>query len=71
MSKKNSERGESKVYYDKTNYVAVAQWYNNKVDTVVSKIDINDKVPLHQRKGLALLVLTTESCVRKYSLVWV
>ena len=68
MSKKKSERRKLKVYYDKTNNVAVAQWHNNKVVTVVSTIGVNGKLPFQQRKESIVLDLTTESCARKYQL---
>ena len=42
---KDSERVDSKIYYNKTNKVAIAQWYDNKVVTVVSTLVTREKVP--------------------------
>jgi len=36
MSKANSERGDSRIFYNNVNNVAIAQWHDNKVVTVVS-----------------------------------
>ena len=66
ISKKNSERGDSKIYYDKTTKVAIAQWYNNKIITVVSTLSTRGKVPVKRRKGSNLLDLDTENYIHAY-----
>ena len=68
MSKKNSNRGDSKVYYDDVNKVAVVQWHDNKVVSVVSTLGVRGKVELQRRSGAKLIDLETEQCVREYQL---
>ena len=68
MSKNNSNRGNSKVYYDDVNKVAVVQWHDNKVVSVVSTLGVRGKVELQRRSGAKLIDLETEQCVREYQL---
>ena len=46
MTKNNSERSNAKIYYDKNNKVAVAQWHDNKVVTVVFTLGVAGKTPV-------------------------
>ena len=63
-----SVRGDSKVYYDKTNKVIIAQWYDNKLVTLVSIVGVKGKLPIQRRKGSDLIYLTTKACVKSYQL---
>ena len=66
MSKTNSIRGDSRLYYDHTNNVAITQWHDNKIVTVVSTLGVKGKTPVSRRKGPVMIDLTTEMSVRKY-----
>ena len=68
MSKKNSNRGDCKLYYDDVNKVAVRQWHNNKVVSVVSTLGVRGKVCIQRRSGANILELDTEMCAREYQL---
>ena len=57
-TKNNSEKENSKIYYDKTNKVAVVQWYDNKIVTIVSTLGVVDKISVYHRKGSYILELT-------------
>ena len=66
MTNNNSERGESKLYYDSTNNIDIAQWHDNKVVTVVSTLGVGGIVPVKRRFGADIIDLSTKKCVREY-----
>ena len=66
MTNKNSGRGESKLYYGSIHNVAIAQWYGNKVVTVISTLGVGGIVPVKRRFGADITDLSTEKCVREY-----
>ena len=68
MTVKNSQRGDSKLYYDPTYKVAIAQWHDNKVVNVVSTLGLSGKVNISRRLGQNVVEISTEKCIREYQL---
>ena len=66
MDKKNSQRGDSKLYYDKGTKVALAQWHDNKIVSVVSTLGVAGKVDVQRRSGQSVINVSTEKCVKNY-----
>ena len=52
MDKKKSVRGDSKLFYDSANNVAVTQWHDNKIVTIVSTLGVKGKHQFCVGKGL-------------------
>ena len=68
MTVGNSERGDSKLYYDPSYKIAIAQWHDNKVVNVVSTLGLSGKVLINRRVGQSVVEISTERCIREYQL---
>ena len=68
MTLKNSERGDSRLFYDPQYKVAIAQWHNNKVVNVVSTLGLCGKANINRRVGRNIVQISTEQCIREYQL---
>ena len=68
MTVGNSERGDSKLYYDPSYKIAIAQWHDNKVVNVVSTLGLSGKVQINRRVGQNIVEFSTERCIREYQL---
>ena len=66
MDKRKSQHGDSKLYYDKASRVALAQWHDNKVVSVVSTLGVAGKVDVQQRSGQSIINVSTEKYVKEY-----
>ena len=58
MTTKNSVRGDSGLYYDEINNVALAQWHDNKIVNVVSTLGVSGKVDVKRRVGQSVVEIT-------------
>ena len=68
MTKKNSERGDSKFYYDSNYDVGLTQWHDNKVVSVMLTLGLCGKVNIKRRVGADVIDILTEKCIREYQL---
>ena len=66
MTNKNSDRGDSKLFYDNNNHVAIAQWHDSKVVSVVSTLGLGGKVNIKRRSGSKVIDVSTEKCIKEY-----
>ena len=66
LSKKDDDRGTSKVLYDKVNKILVTQWVDSKVVSCTSTLNVSGLVDVKRRSGSTILNLLVERSLKLY-----